>query len=533
MRASRPCSGCQRTSQSSLRAISFAGFLIARTLIAAAQQTPDSFNLYTEAVGDIRAGNFADACVKARRLVDLDPKSPFGYNLQGLCVTQEGDTQKAEGFFHKSIALAPRFVDARNNLALQLTARGQYQTAMSEFQHVLLLEPANVTALYNLARIELTTGRVNSAVTHLRMAFSLVPDDANIGLTLAEALRRSKHLGPTAEVLRGLIEKTEESGLLLTAAVLAKKANCDDLARNAIKKAIAVDPQVPEKIIALARVASSQKDYPVVAFVLGSLETTTSSSAEWNALEGYAYYKQGQPEKALPKLQRALELDPRNEDYYMKMGELMLYYKSQQPAISYFQAGLHAVPDSATLHYGLAVSYLGPKFMGEQAAQELETALQLKPGFDEARTLYCMVLYQLKDPRLNAAAEELMKLRPVLSEGYYYKALALQEQSSEEDGTKEQITALFRRAIQLKPTFQSAYVEFGKFLNARGNSREAIGVLQKAAALDPNDPAPIYQLVRAYQKTGQLNRSREASQLFNKMDPQQPTKWEELFQLTK
>lgn len=535
MRAGGTRSACQKTSWTHLRALLFAhlGLFTHALLAATAQPAPPRSSLYAAAQAEIRAGNFDDGCAKAEHLVRLQPKSPAGYNLLGLCTAQKGDAQRAEVLFRKSVALGPQFADARNNLATQLAARGQYQAAIGEFREVLRVEPANVTALYNLARIELGMGRVNPATARLQRAFSLAPNDVQVGLTFASALCRSKHPDRAAEILPGLIEQSQQSGPLLTAAVLAAEANRKDLAQQAIKKALDVDPETPAKILALARIASNQKEYPVVAVVLGSVESPPSDAGEWNALEGYAYYKLGQPEKALPKLQRALELDPNAEDSYMKMGELMLYYKSQQPAISYFQAGLKLMPDSAMLHYGLAVSYVSPKFFGEQASHELEAALQVRPEFDEARLLYCMVLYQLKDPGLNAAAQQLMERRPHFSEGYYYKALALQDEVSPEARSTERIAELFRQAIRLKPAFEPAYVEFGKFLAARGDWQAAVRALQKAVALDPKDPEPIYQLAQAYRKTGQPKKSLEAFQLFNKMQPQQPGKWEAMFQLAK
>jgi protein O-GlcNAc transferase len=60
----------------------------------------------------------------------------------------------------------------------------------------------------------------------------------------------------------------------------------------------------------------------------------------------------------------------------------------------------------------------------------------------------------------------------------------------------------FTKATELNPKFAEAYLGLGMSLLAQKNYAEAVAPLEKAAKLQPENPATHYGLATAYSRTG-------------------------------
>ena len=297
-----------------------------------------------EASRRIRSGDFTSGCELAQKAFQESPRSSAALNLFGLCATQKGDVQGAETLFRKSIALDPRFADPRINLAVNLIQRGRKDEALKQFQQVITIVPDNVTALYNLGSIELASHSLPQAVMHLNRAAMLAPADTQISLAYSAALLASGEKEQALVRISRMVQAQADPRVLLGAAVLAARSGDETLARIGIAKAIRAHPDVQTEVLRLARVACNQQDYKASTALLNAIPDAVKENAEWNAISGYVRYKLGDAAKAQAFLQRAIELNPDAEDYYMKMGELMLFHNSYQAAVAYFEQGLKRLP---------------------------------------------------------------------------------------------------------------------------------------------------------------------------------------------
>ena len=510
----------------------------ALTAQSVSAQQPSS--MYNDAVSLIRSGDFQGGCAKAEELAHSYPSFYAAYNLLGICATQRGDAQRAESFFRKSIELNSKFIDSRNNLAVNLMQRGNRPAAVAQFIGVLKLDPNNVTALYNLGKVELVSGSLGEGIKHLRRAIDLAPDDVQISLTLADALLASREMGPARDLINQIIQRQQNGHVLLSAALLAVQAGEDILAREGLEKAVHGDPNIRGDILGLARMASAQQRYKVVHILLDAVEQSGKDTAEWNALQGYADYKLGEPARALERLRRAIELNPNVEDFYMKIGELMLFHNSGQAAIAFFEAGLKKLPNSSLLHFGLAVSYMADGTKPEAVREHLETALLLQPDFQPALSLLCLTSYREKDwPRLQDAAERLIHLNPRSHEGYYYKAAALVEsRSNEKQGSVfEEAKQLLQQSIRLNPDFADSHIALGKLLVKVDQISPAVVEFERSTTLNPESIEAYYLLGKAYQRAGLKEKSIQAFNEFEKLEAKNQQQlaagWKVLFQVSK
>jgi tetratricopeptide (TPR) repeat protein len=74
----------------------------------------------------------------------------------------------------------------------------------------------------------------------------------------------------------------------------------------------------------------------------------------------------------------------------------------------------------------------------------------------------------------------------------------------------------FERAIQLDASFADAFLGLGYSLKALGRYAEAVGPLESAVKLQPENPTAHYQLSIAYGKTGQKEEAKREMELFQR-----------------
>lgn len=493
---------------------------------------------YNDAIQQFQAGNFSEACGRAARIVEENPNYYAVYNLLGLCQTQDGNFDSAAVHFRMSIQLNPRFVDARVNLAVNRAHRGDLQEGMRQFSEALKLEPANLTALFNLGKLQLLARRTDEAVKHLLQASKLAQKDVAIRLSLAEAYLASSRKEAAKEVVAKILRERHPANVNLSAAVLALGAGDETLGRQGLQKALQGDVQIEAKVLGLARKASEEKRYDLSWTLLAAVESTGGTSPEWNALQGYNHYKLGDPEKALVLLQRAVNLEPTNEDYYLKMGELMLFHNSDHAAQAFFEAGLEVLPNSALLHYGLAVSCLNRNANLKKLQEHVQAALKLQPSFEPALKLLCVALRQQSDwNRLREESDRLIQLHARSPAGYFFKAVSMIE-AGPIGGDRSQTgeaAQLLRHSIMLDPEDSEPRVALGKLLIGLDQTAEAISELEKATSLSPDSTEAYFQLAKAYRKAGLEEKYARAISDFKRLEAEQQargtTGWLALFQV--
>ena len=496
--------------------------LLTWPLLGASTGIAQSASAFNDAVLHIRRGDFHTGCQLAERLYHSVPESYAVYNLLGLCAAQRGQQTRAEELFRKSIKLNLKFPDARNNLAVDLLRRGNVAEARAEFNQVLKLDPSNVTALFNLGKVELANGDLINATSHLRKAKTFAPQDPQISLTFAEALLASGQPGPARILVRRFIENEKNSMIVLAASWLALQGLDEGLARKGFEKALILNSDARRELLSLARTAVVQQRYEPATTILSIIQPSKEQAAEWNALAGYANYKLGQKNIGIQLLTQAVQLDPKVEDFWIKLGEVMLFYGHHTDAAQVFRAGLEQLPDSPFLHFGLAVSHLETSANQEELRKHLEAALTLHPDFEPALLVRCYVSYRERNwTDLQDTAERLLAINKTSAEAHYYKALFLVERDGAADDEMSRTTArrFLEESIRLKPEFSGSHMALGRLLSRMGQTSLAIQEFKLAAGLKPNDPSPYYQLSMAYRKTGDSENSRRALDRFGSLRP--------------
>ena len=143
---------------------------------------------------------------KAEKYVEsalrIDPKSPVAHLLLGHIYLSRKDLVKAKEHLLKTLALNPRLVRARIQLAAVLRNEGRISEAMAQLNAAIRIEPDTSNAYEALGRLQLLQKDFGGAREAFEKALTLHPEDTGARLGLAEALIESGELERAEETLR-------------------------------------------------------------------------------------------------------------------------------------------------------------------------------------------------------------------------------------------------------------------------------------------------------------------------------------------
>jgi len=178
--------------------------------------------------------------------------------------------------------------------------------------------------------------------------------------------------------------------------------------------------------------------------------------------QGMAFFNRGHYEEAIPRFEKATEIDPDFGDAYLYLGR------------SYLNLG---------------------KWV--QAIAPLRTALRLSPGKSQIE-----IVSILADALFGAASSEVKKGNFQTSIGFLREALELQPQSE-----------------RAKNELFSALIAFGGQLLSAGNMTQAITTFNEAIQLSPNNATGYLGLSKAFLKGGDYMKALQAVKDALQIDP--------------
>ena len=272
-----------------------------------------------------------------------------------------------------------------------------------------------------------------------------------------------------------------------------------------------------DRVMALASLAIDRGDYRKAVDLLLPIQGQMSLSAPYQDLLGVAYFRLDQPIPAIEALQRAVHLDPRNENYYLDLGQVLQEYEAHEPALQFFQAGISMLPQSARLHTGMALAYHAAG-RDEEAKNSVRKAMQLDPRLETAYTTSALIDEAQKD--WQAVLETAETLRRLNSKNYlawYYLGLARASLQQTEGSDFSSVTLPFKKAIELNRAFPLAHFQLGKLYAQQGNPAEAIKEFDQAVRLKPDYAEAHFLLAMAHNKLGNAKRSQEELAIHQKL----------------
>ncbi len=249
---------------------------------------------------------------------------------------------------------------------------------------------------------------------------------------------------------------------------------------------------------------------PGAESLAGLLAHPREDSALWHRQVGIAFYKVGKIEPTVEHLQKAIRLEPSNEQYYLDLGEVLSQNNAREAVVVVIEAARKAVGESFRIRSALGVAYLSIR--NYERAREVFTGLVKEKPDDEMAYQLLAECYDITRDWENTAkvAENLRALNSRNSNGWYYGAEAEYGIRRPEGESLKTAELYVRRAMELAPGDWRPHLLLGKVLSDSNRDREAIGELRKAIALKSGDPKTYYILGQALKRLGRDKESAEA-----------------------
>lgn len=198
-----------------------------------------------------------------------------------------------------------------------------------------------------------------------------------------------------------------------------------------------------------------------------------------------ALAKNGQLEQAVDEYKRCIEINP-SPEYVNNMGKALLNSGNYDEAITAFEkvVSLCEWPD-AFFHLGLAHRSLGDL---AKACEMLQKAVNINPKYREALNERAHIL-----EALNQKDEALKEYKKVIAlffaeyqaheaEVYNYEMSVLFDNKE----LVEELIRQLRKYIQKFPGFADGYYKLGQALEAKGLKNEAMLMFRKALEINPS-----------------------------------------------
>jgi tetratricopeptide (TPR) repeat protein len=249
------------------------------------------------------------------------------------------------------------------------------------------------------------------------------------------------------------------------------------LALTVLKEAQKYRPNSPEVLVDLAIAHFSARQYEQALASASKAVTIAPDSAGAHQMLGKTYFMLGDLAKSIIELETAAKLAPNDLDVAYTLG--IAYLRNRQPAAAkeLYSSLIKVLGEKPQLHLLIGRAYRQAGLMPD-AVEEFKKAIALDASFPRAH-YYLGITY-------------------LLDEGQSKTSEALEE---------------FKIEVAANPDEYFANYYLGVVYNFQRQWNLAITFLQKAASIKPDNPDPYFQLGQAYQE---LNNHRQAIEVLKK-----------------
>jgi tetratricopeptide (TPR) repeat protein len=246
-------------------------------------------------------------------------------------------------------------------------------------------------------------------------------------------------------------------------------------------------------------------------------------NADLHRLMGDIDEELGDPLAAVREDEKAVRLDPSEQNYF-EWGSELLLHRAVQPATEVFETGVKAHPKSERMLAALgAALFAGGLY--DEAALRVCDASDLNPA-DSAPYIFLGKIEKAAPSPLVCVEPKLKRFlqqQPGNAFANYYYAMAIwkRRQPSENPESLQAVEELLAKAVTIDPNLDDAYLQLGILCASRHDFEKAIDFYKKAIAANPQLSAAHYRLGVAYERTGQSAEATREFQLHDEIEKQQ------------
>lgn len=436
---------------------------------------------------------------------------------------------------------------------------GKYAEAEDAFQHALKINnAAAVEALVGLTRIELKKNDMDAAEKLISRALDINPMDSSAWLTKGYVEKQQGKYSKAEEAFAEAVEnagtRRRVSAVLFSARAGLVQAQIsqgktEEASKN-VDWLLRVAPKhpVPKYYKALLAYGSGQFDVAaiqlqellnidrdnkpalklmgVVSFVQGNLEqadmylsafvSSVSDDLSARKLLATTRLQLQQPEYAIEALEPAITQEESDSEMLALFSEAEMKSGHYDAGIDYLERAYEANPDSRVLQAELVSSYIRAREVGKAVELLERTPADDSNGDDYRRDLLVILAYmQGKDIgsalRRAEAMEEKRPDDPEIQNLLGGIMAAMRH--------KRQALAHLKKAVDLRPNYQEAWLNLGRLAIGQGRLDEARSHYRRVLEINPDNVAAMMSLAQLADNAGEQKEAIQWLYKVKDMDP--------------
>lgn len=451
----------------------------------------------------------------------LDPKDPQTLRELATIYGRLGEHAKAAVVWQRYIDDIDPSLEAYLQLGTHRLAQGDTQAAAAALKKAVEIEPS-ARAYQSLGDIYRAVDKPAEAIQHYRQAIELDPSNMQVRLKLAETLYRERKLEETIAETDVALKADPDNrfALELKGKSLRDLRRYDDALALA-DQALARDATDLAAAYLKATVAEAKRDYAEAAAQLERILARPQEAEEGDQRAandrlflvhlGFDYQQLGRHADAADAFGRAFELTGRKEaGVLVQRVQALVRARQLDKALAEAREARARFPEEAQL-VTLEASVLREKGSTEEAVLLAEGLRRKSAG--KADALMEVAEFYQESKRYGDAEQVLADVRRIQPKDLRVLFLlgAVLERQKRQDAAE----AVFREALAIQPD-SAPVLNYLGYMNAdRGvKLQEALGFIQRAVALDPENGAyldslgwALYRLDRTDQAEEQLRRA--------------------------
>ena len=182
-----------------------------------------------------------DSATRARRALEIDPKSAEAHILLGSAIAGTDDFDGALKQIQEAINLDPTSGTAHTSMGALLLTKGRKEEAQASFEKAIKLDPKSVTARLALATYFLNFGSVKDAEEAVKGALSVAPADGRANRAMVVLLIGSGRAAEAEPYVQAAVRAENTPQAELTLADYYLRMNRSDSARPILERLKAND----------------------------------------------------------------------------------------------------------------------------------------------------------------------------------------------------------------------------------------------------------------------------------------------------
>jgi tetratricopeptide (TPR) repeat protein len=326
---------------------------------------------------------------------------------------------------------------AKFNRAVELQRQGKFDEATAEYRAALAIKPDYIDAQANLGVVLARLGRYDEAVAAYESALKLAPQLTPILLNLGIAHYRAGKFDQAVAAFQRLLEqKPDVTQARQLYGLSLVSLGRDEEAVKQLEQTLDAAPPDAAVLYSLG-LAYLRLGKPGLRATLERLASFPEGRPALHLLQGQAFLRDQEFEKALEELQSATKLNPDLPRLYFSTGLAHYQLGHNKEAVAAFEEESRRSPRDFTTIYYLADA-LEKDGNTDSARERIDAALKLDPQSPEANGLLGKILF-----KQGKAAEAVKPLefaaakKPADQETRYTLARVYQQLRRREDAARE------------------------------------------------------------------------------------------------